>query len=198
MALVVLKCPNCGAPAPGSVAGSVATCEFCGAALSGAALQAPAPAVPARSPRSAPTVTAVADLNEASLLSLARRRLGSVDSLYFDGSVPPKKLAAARETHGEAIGRVLAQYDDTLFGGADDGFVVTATTLYWKNIGDEPRSLRWADIDPASVRADEEGAHIGGHCIQIILGEGKPMIEGLARLIADAARWARGEGAPSD
>lgn len=89
------------------------------------------------------------------------------------------------------------QYDDTLFGGADDGFVFTVTALHWKNLTEDPTSLRWGDIDPAGVAGNEEGVTVRDQQIDLVLEEGKPMSAGLARLISDFAAWARGHGPPA-
>ena len=209
MALEMLKCPNCGARVSAAFAGAVAACEFCGAVLSGVGLKAPpavappavAPPAAAPPPAASPAVrpqAAPAALTEEAVLDLARRRLGAPDSLYFDGAIPRKKLDAAYETHGRSISKVLVQYDDTLFGGADDGFVMTVTTLHWKNLAEDPKSLRWGDIDPAGVSVHEEGVTVRDHQIELVLEEAKPMRAGLARLISDLAAWARGHGPPSD
>lgn len=212
MALEILKCPNCGARAPASFAGSIAACEFCGAVLSGLAMKpAPAPAPPpAPVPAPAPGVQRRAEpvrraayrsastFTEAEMLELARRRLGLHDSLYFDGNIPRGKLEAASDTHGASIGRVLVQYDDTLFGGADDGFVLTANALHWKNLTEEPRALRWGDIDPDLVGSTDDAVTLGQQKIDVVLEDGKPMIDGLARLITELAAWARGHGPPND
>lgn len=210
MTLQILKCPNCGAGVPAYFAGAVAACEFCGAVLSGLALKPvptpiapPSAAAPAHPPvasppaRPSPRAPAVPP-TETAMLDLARRRLGARDSLYFDGNIPAGKLEAAYATHGAGIGRVLAQYDDTLFGGADDGFVLTAAALHWKNLAEEPRALRWVDLDPASVEAAEDGVTLGDQKIDVVLVEGKPMIAGAARLISELAAWAQGHGPPRD
>lgn len=215
MALEILKCPNCGARAPASFAGAVAACEFCGAVLSGLAMKpaapAPAPApvatpspspAPERLRREEPVSPAAppsaARFTEAELVALARRRLGSQDSLYFHGSIPRGKLKAAHETHGDSIGRVLVQYDDTLFGGADDGFVLTASALHWKNLTEDPQMLLWEDIDPSSVAPSDGAVTLSHQRIDVVLEEGKPMLAGIARLISDLAAWARGHGPPND
>jgi len=211
MALEILKCPNCGAGVPASFAGAVASCEFCGVALSGLKLKPPA--APAQAPATAPSPVAqearveapraaappsAARFTEAELVALARRRLGSHDSLYFHGSIPRGKLKAAHETHGDSIGRVLVQYDDTLFGGADDGFVLTASALHWKNLTEDPQMLLWEDIDPSSVAPSDGAVTLSHQRIDVVLEEGKPMLAGIARLISDLAAWARGHGPPND
>lgn len=212
MALEILKCPNCGAGVPASFAGAISACDFCGAVLSGLALRPPAaapqapPATDAARAVTPPVVQRVrrrsgragATFTEAELLALARRRLGVVGSLYFDGGIPAGKLAAALKTHGRSIGRVLVQYDDTFFGGADDGFVLTAAALHWKNLTEDPVALRWADIDPAAVEIDDDGVRLGDRKIDVVLEESRPMIHGLVRLICDLAAWARGHGPPND
>lgn len=93
-------------------------------------------------------------MTEDAILALLRQHFGADDSLYLAPTVPPKREAGARRAHAAhlpASERVLALYDDTVFGSGEDGFVVTAQRLCWKNIKGEPRSIEWRNLDPESV-----------------------------------------------
>lgn len=190
MSLQLLKCPNCGAPLPPSVVDAVVVCAYCGRSVAGPrSAAAPVPA-PAAAPQAPPVATAPApvatpaaasrtpcrfDGSAASLLGLAREILGSVeDDLYFSPQIPASKERNARAVHAawlDANEPVLVLYDDTLFGAGDDGFVLTAQRLHWRNILDEPRTLAWAELDPAQIGPGEDGLTVHGQPLHLTLGD---------------------------
>jgi hypothetical protein len=101
----------------------------------------------------------------ARLVALARRTLGEVHDVYFDPSIPPKKLGSARAVHAghlPADETVAILYDDTAFGGAREGFVITARRLCWKNGAGEPRQAEWEAIDPAAIAPGKNYVRVGG------------------------------------
>ena len=74
---------------------------------------------------------------------------GFTDKSLFVGTIPPKKLHNAIKTYATKVAPedVLLLYDDTVFGSAKDGFLLTAEGAYWRNDGgDEPERLRYAEI----------------------------------------------------
>lgn len=86
------------------------------------------------------------------IAQLARRHLGTRPGLYTGGEIPARKVARARQTHGVHLGRdepIAVLYDATVFGGADEGFVVTPQRICWRNFLEHPRQLGWADFDGA-------------------------------------------------
>jgi hypothetical protein len=93
-------------------------------------------------------------MTEDAILGLLRQHFGADDSLYLAPLIPPRREVGARCAHGAGLPsdeRILALYDDTVFGSGEDGFVVTARRLCWKNIKGEPRSIEWRFLDPESV-----------------------------------------------
>ncbi len=200
MSLQLLKCPNCGAPLPPSVVNAVVVCAYCSRSVAGprAAATAPSPPAapqPAAPPPAAPPPAAPApaarqpaarqpaappsapryDGSEAALLAYTRSILGTnTDDLYLYSEIPSSKEGNAREVHAPRLSpeeRVLVLYDDTLFGAGDDGFVLTTRRICWRNILDDPRSVAWADLDPASVVRNEDGITVGGHSLNLTLGD---------------------------
>ncbi len=80
--------------------------------------------------------------------------MGMGGSLFYAPSIPPRKEYNARAAHALHLPEeepVLALYDDTLFGGAEDGFLITTERLCWKNIWEYPRQITWNELDPASI-----------------------------------------------
>lgn len=93
-------------------------------------------------------------MTEDAILALLRQHFGADDSLYLAPTIPPKREAGARRAHGAHLApdeRILALYDDSVFGSGESGFVVTATRLCWKNINGDARSIEWRYLDPESV-----------------------------------------------
>lgn len=86
------------------------------------------------------------------LTQLARRHLGEHPGLYAGADIPARKVARARQTHGVHLPfaePIAVLYDATVFGGADEGFVVTPARICWRNFLEHPRQLAWADFDAA-------------------------------------------------
>ena len=69
------------------------------------------------------------------------------DKNLFVGTIPPKKLNNAIATYAPKVSPedVLLLYDDTVFGSAKEGLLLTADAVYWRRDG-EPERLRFAEI----------------------------------------------------
>jgi hypothetical protein len=109
-------------------------------------------------------------MTEDAILALLRQHFGADDSLYLRPTIPPKKEAGARRVHATSLPadeRILALYDDTVFGSGEDGFVVTARRVCWKNIGGEPRSIEWRFLEPESIVPEGRTLAVSGLVIEI-------------------------------
>ncbi|MEZ4411043.1 MAG: hypothetical protein R3A52_31870 [Polyangiales bacterium] len=201
MPLEVLKCPNCAAPLNPSVAGQVIVCDYCGRSVSGLAMRAPAPLPPAAPPAAPPQAAPVArpaaafDWSEDSVLALAKRHLGVGDSRYFSPHIPASKEKNAREMHKASLPegeRVLVLFDDTVFGAADDGFVLTTRRVCWHNILEDPYAVAWADLDPEDVRLDDDEVVVAHGTLQLtqVVGD-KGFKQRVVKLFRELASHAR-------
>lgn len=77
------------------------------------------------------------------IIRLALSFFGKRSALYYYPHIPHGKLAAAEKSYSEPLPNdqtALVLYDDTLLGGGDTGFIVTNTTLYWRNVFAESQS----------------------------------------------------------
>ena len=66
---------------------------------------------------------------------------GQIDRLFFMEEIPKKKLENARRSYARSFetGEVpVLLWDDTLFGSAKDGFLLTDRRLYQKNFSERP------------------------------------------------------------
>ena len=95
------------------------------------------------------TVSDKADAPSDLLEEIKTSLEGFSDKSLFVGTIPPKKLNNAIKAYATEVAPedVLLLYDDTVFGSAKDGFLLTAKAVYWRNDGgDEPEQLRYAEI----------------------------------------------------
>ncbi len=70
---------------------------------------------------------------------------------YFgDNAIPASKRAKARTSMRVLEDEHLFQMDITLFGGADDGIVVTDRAIYFKESFQEPVRIPWKDLKRVS------------------------------------------------
>lgn len=101
---------------------------------------------------------------DSEVLALLRQHFGSTDSMDLAPHLPLRTEENARRVHaanlppGETI---LGLFDDTLFDSGEDGFVLTLRRLCWKNEGETPRMIEWADVDPDRLFADGKRISFG-------------------------------------
>ena len=109
-------------------------------------------------------------MTEDAILGLLRQHFGVDDSLYLAPTIPTRRELGARRAHAAHLPsheRILALYDDTVFGSGEDGFVVTAQRLCWKNIQGEARSIEWRFLDPESVIPDRRRLCVADSIIEV-------------------------------
>jgi hypothetical protein len=109
-------------------------------------------------------------MTEEAILGLLRQHFGADDSLYLAPTIPMRREVGARRAHAAHLPegeRILALYDDTVFGSGEDGFLVTAKRLCWRNIKGEARSIEWRFLDPESVIPDGRKLAVSESTIEI-------------------------------
>ncbi len=131
----------------------------------------------------------------ARLTTLARSGLGEREHVHYQPAIPPRKLRKARAVHAAhlpLVEEVAVLYDDTLFGGADEGFLVTPHRFCWKNLCGRALSLRWEEILPESVFPNSNIVHLMGGAIHFTARS--DLAEPVTELLMTVAR--EGAGAP--
>ncbi len=106
------------------------------------------------------------------LITLARRQLGMMEAMYYAPLLPADKLETMCAVHGlepSAREPVLVLYDDTVFGGAREGFIMTPARLLWKRFVEEPRQVRWADLSSSSSSSSSTGNVLTTGCVIIVM-----------------------------
>jgi hypothetical protein len=115
--------------------------------------------------------------DQRDVVVLARRYIGMGSRVFYAPSIPREIEANARFAHDlhlpddEAI---LVVHDGTVFGSAEEGFVVTRRRLCWKNPWESPRQIAWRDVDPQTITRDVGKVMIAGRDIalsgELVLG----------------------------
>jgi len=112
------------------------------------------------------------------LLEQIREVLGSfTDSCLHIGSIPAAKLEAAIQAYGADVSAqdVLLLYDNTFWGGAKDGFFLTASSVHWHNMwGSGPRRLRYNEVETIASRQGILSAKLVLNLEEIELNMGNP------------------------
>ncbi|MEP7126795.1 MAG: hypothetical protein ABJE95_38045 [Byssovorax sp.] len=99
------------------------------------------------------------------LLALARRHIGMVVGVFYAPSIPAEKEASARVAHDLHLPDdepILVLHDGTVFGSAEEGFVVTRRRLCWKNPWESSREIGWSELDPETISREVGKVMIAG------------------------------------
>lgn len=109
-------------------------------------------------------------MTDEAVLALLRQHFTGIDSMYLCPSVPGKKEIVARGVHARHLPsneRVLALFDEALFGDGDEGFLVTSQRLCWTNPGTtcRPQMVEWRHLDPAAMYSDRRKLVLGAGAI---------------------------------
>lgn len=68
-------------------------------------------------------------------------------NLYFYQEIPPKKLKNASESFKiPETSKVIALYDNTLFGSCKEGLAICSDGLYWQHTSDNKNIVLWDDF----------------------------------------------------
>ncbi len=125
------------------------------------------------------------------IVALARRHIGMGGRVFYAPSIPRDKEASARFAHDlhlpddEAI---LVLHDGTVFGSAEEGFLVTRARLCWKNPWEHAKQIAWRDLDPSAIKRDVGKVLLEGGDIALS-GE---LVLGVSRFLLAMTGVARG------
>ncbi|MDP2314662.1 MAG: serine/threonine-protein kinase [Pseudomonadota bacterium] len=78
---------------------------------------------------------------------------------WCQGEIPPNKLASALRAYGGGVtpDKVLLLVDDTFWGGAGNGFFLTAEAIHWCNLAGNAERESYASIRGTNCRAGNCG-----------------------------------------
>ena len=108
---------------------------------------------------------AMATLPEARLTALGRDLVGEVRNVFYAPSIPEIKLRRARAAHAAHLPgdeAVAMLYDDTYFGSAEEGLLLTSNRLCWKTFAEPATQLPWGVIDAETISANGDYLELMG------------------------------------
>ncbi len=82
-------------------------------------------------------------------------------------------------------------YDDTLFGSARDGFLLTPRRLCWKNFSGGVAAVEWSAIAPEQVAANGNLVHVMDWTVNVTTRA--PFASRFAELVTAVAIEVRGD-----
>jgi hypothetical protein len=125
------------------------------------------------------------------IIALARALVGEVSDVFYAPSIPHSKLQHARAAHSAHLPRdeaVAVLYDDTFFGSAEEGFLLTSKRLCWKSLTEPPTQLPWGVIDAETISASGSYVEVMGGEIKLTSrGDLSGAVATLLRRIAEEA-----------
>ena len=108
-------------------------------------------------------------------------------SLYVGEAIPPVKLANALAAYAPTVSRadVLLLYDNTVFGGSQDGLLLTGTAVHWHNISAPPGQCLYAEIQSVEHAGGTLGAKllVNGQVIDLHMEHHNSTAQALANVL---------------
>ncbi len=129
-------------------------------------------------------------MTDEAVLELLRSRIGG--HAYLEPFIPTVRERGARRMHYAHLPeaeRILALWDASAMASGEDGFVVTARRLCWKNPGETARMIEWHDVDAEAIYADAGHVFLGADVVS--LGEDAARVDACADLFYVLAISAR-------
>ena len=164
-------CEDCGAEMPESIDGA-AMCPRCGIehlSETGEFAAITERSLPSSSHAGEDAARIV--MSEEAILGLLGRHFGALGAAFVAPSIPARKEEAARRAHIVHLPPtepILALYDSTMLGSGDEGFVVTARRLCWKNLNGPAYSILWRDLDPERLFVDGGRLSVEDDIIRVV------------------------------
>jgi hypothetical protein len=118
------------------------------------------------------------------IVTLGRSIVGDVPDVFYAPTIPRRKLQHARAAHAMHLltGEPIAVlHDDTFFGSAKEGFLLTAKRLCWKTLLEPATQLPWSVIDAQSIFAS--GSYVVVMGAEIKLRSGSEISGAVASLL---------------
>ncbi|MEZ4294459.1 MAG: hypothetical protein R3B70_05755 [Polyangiaceae bacterium] len=137
---------------------------------------------------------------------IARRTLGEHAWVHYAPSIPPRMERNVRIVHARRLAgddRLLVVYDNTVFGSASDGFVLTERALHLRNFWGAAVAFAWPDLEPDISITDSgflalEARPPRTTKVTLDVRTHPELIRDVASALSEIARAARGACARAD
>lgn len=97
--------------------------------------------------------------DSSAVLDGIRKALGDLSNshVFLHGAIPADKVATAINTYAPRVSPddVLFFYDNTYWGGAKDGILLTSESVYWRNAAGKAGQVYYSEIESVDVKGTE-------------------------------------------
>lgn len=125
--------------------------------------------------------------------------LAEKGKVFYAEDIPENKLRAAINEYarGVSVDEVLLLVDDTVFGSATDGFLLTSDEIYSHQMAKDPEMMRFKDIHSVTAVSQKFGVELRLNDIPFItISTAKNNIEKIAGVMDWYVKGLRGQGSP--
>lgn len=126
----------------------------------------PPPLPASKDSSAAAAISADADVRDAILQTFA-----NLPKAFTESNIPASKLQNALAAYAPKIQQrqVVLLYDDTVWGSAKNGFVLTRTGLYWCNLMQTPAHLAYDTITSVELNQGmlTHAVNVNGHAVDM-------------------------------
>lgn len=130
----------------------------------------------------------------------ALKRLQRDDTVYLAPNIPTHKLNNALNAYADTSAeQVILLIDDTVFGSAKDGLLLTATDLYIKEGFGKSRTIALNKINSIALKPEflTNPIHINGQPFVQLAQPSKSTLKALCEVLSDYVAQHAGQAAPS-
>ena len=103
------------------------------------------------------------------------------NNLYIGNSAPYKKYTNARASMNVLEPDFVFQFDNTMWGGAKEGIVITTGAIYYKNIMEDPVRVAWGSVQADSWTSGSD-MYLNGEKVELTM-MGEETAEAFANLL---------------
>ncbi len=103
---------------------------------------------------------------------------------WIGEAIPPEKRTNAAMAMGVGADDIMALYDDTFWGGAREGFVVTGKGFHFKNATEEAEFMPWPKVGGIFIFCEKNKLHVGKREVNCVFihDEGQEVAKALETL----------------
>lgn len=102
-----------------------------------------------------------------------KESLGNDSNLYITPDIPEKKLNNVAKAYNVDYKTIVSLYDSTIFGGGDEGFVLTGEAVMFKPDAGDVKSFDYRTLESIKCidKIDKDGKNKGVEKLQIITND---------------------------
>lgn len=119
--------------------------------------------------------------------------IGNSKGIFLKGNIPEKKLANAIQAYANGVSQdeVILLLDDTVFGSAKEGLLITSDAIYGHQLGLKPVKVNYSNINSSDSENERLGCYLRLNELRFVMiaTVDKQVVSKLASLIEKCASY---------